>query len=304
MPEKNNEYPIIEMKFTSEEDLIYLVKQKLVQVEPDIKIIKEKKLSFEDEDNFYLLAHDKNSKFVLIAVKIYEDENWLYRIVDHFEWFQHYLQRWHDTLPKNERKELNLKDARIILIAPSFSDSLKKCVPYLSLSLNLYEYRYLKIGYQQQGLLLNPVKWKNVQTENPSELNINPPLKPILDNFLKKLSKLDSKIVLNYEKNHIDILFNDQSLGQVRFAKKFFWIDTGLGSWQSICVENEASSDIAWEKLKLIYLHLGGENEEGFEEDTALLPEHSLPEKTPNELTREEITELNKIDQDVRNILN
>ena len=43
MLEKNNEYPIIEMKFTSEEDLIYLVKQKLGQVEPDIKIIKEKK---------------------------------------------------------------------------------------------------------------------------------------------------------------------------------------------------------------------------------------------------------------------
>ncbi|MDD5773936.1 MAG: hypothetical protein PHX78_10775 [bacterium] len=303
MPEKNNEYPIIEMKFTSEEDLIYLVKQKLGQVEPDIKIIKEKKLSFEDEENFYLLAHDQNKKFVLIAVKIYEDENWLYRIVDHLEWFQHYLQRSHDTLPQNERIALNLKDARIILIAPSFSDPLKKCVPYLSIPLSLYEYRYLKVGYQQ-GLLLNPIKWKSMQIENVVELNINPPLKPILDNFINKLSKLDTKIILNYEKNHIDLTFNEQSLGQIRFAKKFFWIDTGLGSWQSICVENEASSHIAWEKIKLIYLHLGGENEELLEEDMESSSESCSPVKNPNGLTQEEIMELSKIDQDVRNILN
>ncbi|MFH1288107.1 MAG: hypothetical protein ABII25_05365 [bacterium] len=297
MPENDSEYPIIEMKFSSEEDLIYLVKQKLGQVEPDIKIIKEKKLSFEDEDNFYLLAHDQDNRFVLIAVKIFEDENWFYRIVDHLEWFQNYLQRWHDTLPKNDRRELNLKDARIILIAPSFSDSLKKCVPYLSVPIILYEYRYLKMGYQQ-GLLLNAVKCKSAQIKNAVELNLNPPLKPILDNFIKKLSELDSKIILNYEKNHIDLIFNDQSLGQVRFAKKFFWIDTGLGSWQSICVENEASSDIAWEKLKLIYLHLGGENEEGQNEEV------QEEEQVPNELTLEEITELSKIDQEVRNILN
>ena len=222
MLNKDTEYPILEMKFTSEEDLIYLVKQKLGQVEPDIKIIKEKKLSFEDEDNFYLLAHDQNNKFVLIAVRIYEDENWLYRLVDHLEWFQHYLQRWHDTLPQEERKPLNLKDARIILIAPSFSNPLKKCVPYLSIPINLYEYRYLKVGYQQ-GLLLNPIKLNNTQTENVVELNINPPLKPILDNFIKKLSKLDPNIILSYGKNHIDLTFNDQSLGQIRFAKKFFW---------------------------------------------------------------------------------
>lgn len=296
MLENSSEYPIIEMKFTSEYDLIYLVKQNLGQVEPDIKIIKEKKLSFEDEDNFYLLAHDQNNKFVLIAVKIFEDEDWLYRIVDHLEWFQHYLQKWHDTPPQNEHKELNLKDARIILIAPSFPDSLKKCVPYLSVPITLYEYRYLKMGYQQ-GLLLNPVKCKNAQIENAVGLNLNPPLKPILDNFVKKLSELDPKIVLNYERNHIDLIFNDQSLGQVRFAKKFFWIDTGLGSWQSICVENEESSRVAWEKLKLIYLHLGGENEEGLEQDEE-------EEKIPNELTLEEITELSKIDQEVRSILN
>lgn len=292
MLEGNSEYPIIEMKFTSESDLMYLVKQNLGQIEPDIKIIKEKKLSFEDQDNFYLLSHDQNNRFVLIAAKIFEDENWLYRIVDHLEWFQHYLERWHDTLPKDEHNGLSLKDPRIILIAPSFPDSLKKCVPYLSVPTTLYEYRYLKMGCQQ-GLLLNPVKCKNVQVENAVGLNLNPSLKPILDNFIKKLSELDPKITLNYGKNHIDLIFNDQSLGQVRFAKKFFWIDTGLGSWQSICVENEASSNIAWEKLKLIYLHLGGENEEELNE-----------EKIPSELTPEEITELSKIDQEVRSILN
>ena len=106
-----------------------------------------------------ILAVDSEGCLVVIELKVKKNDDMLFQAVDYCDWVQQNI----DSVSRMYRNihpkvEVNYKKPpRIMLIAPSFSSSLKRRAKYLDISIDLYIYRLIEIG-GKRGLLFEEVK--------------------------------------------------------------------------------------------------------------------------------------------------
>ncbi|MEM3579304.1 MAG: endonuclease NucS [Candidatus Bathyarchaeia archaeon] len=127
-----------------------------------------------DKTALDVLCHDSNGQLVIIQLNTQEDDAMLLQglqSLDYVDKFKSFLKATY-----NKHKIDDKEKPRLILIAPSFSDAVKRAVESMKgIRVDLYEWEYLKLG-DHKGLRLQPIfAWKH--SEKPKEKEEKPPEK-------------------------------------------------------------------------------------------------------------------------------
>ncbi|MEM2281418.1 MAG: endonuclease NucS [Candidatus Bathyarchaeia archaeon] len=108
-----------------------------------------------DKTTLDILCHDSNGQLVIIQLGIQEDDVMLIhglQSLDYVDKFKSFLKATY-----NKHKIDDKEKPRLILIAPSFSDAVKRAVESMKgIRVDLYEWEYLKLG-EHKGLRLQPI---------------------------------------------------------------------------------------------------------------------------------------------------
>ncbi|MEM0057396.1 MAG: endonuclease NucS [Candidatus Bathyarchaeia archaeon] len=120
-----------------------------------------------------ILCHDSNGQLVIIQLSVQEDDVMLLQglqSLDYVDKFKSFLKATY-----NKHKIDDKEKPRLILIAPSFSDAVKKAVESMKgIRVDLYEWEYLKLG-DHKGLRLQPIfAWKHAEKEEKPEKKHEP----------------------------------------------------------------------------------------------------------------------------------
>lgn len=157
-----------------------MVTKEMSQIEKDLTMICSN-VPINDRTTLDVLCHDNNGQLVIIQLSVKEDDIMLLQGIqslDYVDKFKSFLKATY-----NKHKIDDKETPRLILIAPSFSDALKRAVESMKgMRIDLYEWEYLKLG-DHKGLRLQPIfTWAphekpKESAEKPSEKKREP--KPV-----------------------------------------------------------------------------------------------------------------------------
>ena len=145
---------IEKIKIEGQEELQQLITKDLNIVEKDLTLICNN-VPINDKTTLDVLCHDNNGQLVIVQMSIAEDDIMLLhgiQSMDYIDKFKSFLKATY-----NKHKIDDKEKARLILIAPSFSDALRSAVESMKgMRVDLYEWEYLKLG-DHKGLRLQPI---------------------------------------------------------------------------------------------------------------------------------------------------
>lgn len=119
-----------------------------------------------DKTTLDVLCHDGNGQLVILQLNVEEDDSMLLQGLQSFDYVDKFKSFLKATY--NKHKIDDKEKPRLILIAPSFSDAVKRAVESMKgIRIDLYEWEYLKLG-DHKGLRLQPIfTWR--PAEKPKE---------------------------------------------------------------------------------------------------------------------------------------
>ncbi|MCL6577877.1 MAG: hypothetical protein K6T73_00630 [Candidatus Bathyarchaeota archaeon] len=164
---------IEKIRVDNPQELGQMVTKEMSQIEKDLTMICSN-VPINDRTTLDVLCHDSNGQLVIIQLSVNEDDIMLLQGIqslDYVDKFKSFLKATY-----NKHKIDDKERPRLILIAPSFSDALKRAVESMKgMRIDLYEWEYLKLG-DHKGLRLQPIfTW--APTEKPKEKEEKPPEK-------------------------------------------------------------------------------------------------------------------------------
>lgn len=141
------------------------------QVERDLTLICNN-VPINDRTTLDVLCHDGNGQLVIMQVSVNQDDIMLLQGIqslDYVDKFKSFLKATY-----NKHKIDDKEKPRLIMIAPNFSDAVRRAVESMKgIRIDLYEWEYLKLG-DHTGLRLQPVfAWST-------------PERPLEEKFLEK----------------------------------------------------------------------------------------------------------------------
>lgn len=149
----------------SRQELEQMIANEINQIEKGLTVICSN-VSINERTALDILCHDNNGQLVILQLDVKEDDIMLLhgiQSLDYVDKFKSFLKATY-----NKHKIDDKEKPRLILIAPSFSDAVRRAVEGMKgIRIDLYEWEYLKLG-DHKGLRLQPIfTWKPV--EKPKE---------------------------------------------------------------------------------------------------------------------------------------
>ena len=142
-----------------------MITKDISMVEKDLTVICSN-VPINDKTTLDILCHDTNGQLVIMQLNVNEDDIMLLQGIqslDYIDKFKSFLKATY-----NKHKIDDKERPRLILIAPSFSDALRRAVEGMKgIRIDLYEWEYLKLG-DHKGLRLQPI-FALKPTEKPRE---------------------------------------------------------------------------------------------------------------------------------------
>jgi hypothetical protein len=110
------------------------------------------------------LGVEEERRFVLLISSVVEDDSILLKALGQLNW----VVRHHSLLVRlfNKSGGEFSPSPRAILIAPSFSETLRETVPFIAFDIELYEYRAVELNHER-ALLLDPVLFSGRKMASP-----------------------------------------------------------------------------------------------------------------------------------------
>jgi hypothetical protein len=154
------------IRVENNQELEQMVTKEITQISHDLTIICSN-VSINDKTTLDILCHDTNGQLVIVQLSVSEDDLMLFhgmQSLDYVSRFKTFLKATYNKHRINDQEQ-----PRLILIAPSFSDTLRHTVESMKgIRIDLYEWEYLKLG-DHKGLRLQPIfTW--TPTEMPREV--------------------------------------------------------------------------------------------------------------------------------------
>ena len=151
-------------------ELEQMITKEMNQIEKGLTVICSH-VPINDKTTLDILCHDDEGQLVILQLNVNENDNMLLQGIqslDYVDKFKSFLK-----VTYNKHKINDKKPPRLILIAPSFSETLRHVVKHMQgIRIDLYEWEYLKIG-DHKGLRLQPIfTWK--PAEKPKEEIVKP----------------------------------------------------------------------------------------------------------------------------------
>jgi len=140
----------------SKHELEQMITKDIDQIEKGLTVVCSH-VPINDKTTLDILCHDNNGQLVILQVNVNEDDNMLLQGIQSIEYvdkFKSFLKATYDKYKINEKKK-----PRLILVAPSFSETVCHAVEYMQgVQIELYGWEYLK-----------PPPWKPLFTWKPTE---------------------------------------------------------------------------------------------------------------------------------------
>ncbi|MEM2994436.1 MAG: endonuclease NucS [Candidatus Bathyarchaeia archaeon] len=159
---------IEKIKVESHQELEQMLTNELNQIEKGLTVICSD-IQISDKTTLDILCHDNNGQLVIIQLDVEEDDIMLLRGIqslDYVDKFKSFLKATY-----NKHKINDAEKPRLILVAPSFSDAVRRAVESMKgIRIDLYEWEYLKLG-DHKGLRLQPIfTWEQVEKSKEEKL--------------------------------------------------------------------------------------------------------------------------------------
>jgi hypothetical protein len=156
---------IEKVKIESQQELEQMIAKEIGQIDKDLTMICNN-VPINDKATLDMLCHDNNGQLVIVQMNVNEDDIMLLhgiQSLDYIDKFKSFLKATYSKHKIDDKEK-----PRLILIAPSFSDAVRRAVESMKgIRVDLYEWEYLKLG-DHKGLRLQPIFAWN-PTEKPTE---------------------------------------------------------------------------------------------------------------------------------------
>lgn len=153
------------IKVENQQELEQMITNEIGQLEKDLTIICSH-VPINDNAMLDILCHDENGQLVIVHLNVQEDDIMLLhgiQSLDYVDKFKSFLKATYSKHKIDDHEK-----PRLIMIAPSFSDALRRAVESMKgIRVDLYEWEYLKLG-DHKGLRLQPI-FALSHTEKPRE---------------------------------------------------------------------------------------------------------------------------------------
>ncbi|MEM3463288.1 MAG: endonuclease NucS [Candidatus Bathyarchaeia archaeon] len=151
----------------SHHELEQMIANEINLIEKDLTVICSD-VPVGEKTTLDILCHDSNGQLVIVQLSVQEDDVMLLRGLQSFDFVDKFKAFLKATY--NKHKIDDKEKPRLILIAPSFSDAVKRAVESMKgIRIDLYEWEYLKLG-DHKGLRLQPIfAWKHVEKTKEKE---------------------------------------------------------------------------------------------------------------------------------------
>jgi hypothetical protein len=217
-----------------------------------------------------VLCVDKDGIFVIIELKITDDEGILLQALHYYDYVL--LNRAAIANQFASKVEINLREEpRIILIAPYFSERLKKACKYVSPMLQLLVFMHLKTSSGEKGLYFDQVMIDTEEGYSPPQpiekileylnsLELREVCKQIVKTISTEFQDLDEPLTSG--NTGIKIKYKNRKIAEIWVKRTFFWL--GYYGARSKWLRIESKSDWTKTKQNLIstidrrYRSLGG----------------------------------------------
>jgi hypothetical protein len=122
-------------------------------IEPNMKMLARQHPT--DSGPLDLLGMDEDSTLVVCELKATPDELHLDQGMRYYDWCRQNIAWFHKSFPEMEPE----KPPRLILIAPSFTGTVKRIAKYVQVELQLLEYQAIQDVSGERGLVLREVEF-------------------------------------------------------------------------------------------------------------------------------------------------
>ncbi len=145
---------IEKLKIENHQELEDMITKEMGQIEKDLTMICNH-IPINDKATLDVLCHDENGQLVIVQVNVDEDDTMLLhgiQSLDYVDKFKSFLKATY-----NKHKIDDKEKPRLIMVAPSFSDAVRRAVESMKgIRVDLYEFEYLKLG-DHKGLRLQSI---------------------------------------------------------------------------------------------------------------------------------------------------
>ena len=215
-----------------------------------------------------VLCVDNTGAFAVIELKVVEDDSMLLQALDYLDWVNEQIDRLAERYKENEAggKIDIAKEPRVILVAPRFSERLRRAVKYVTSPVDLFEYEFLKTSSGEKGIHLTAVRIGPVRSP-PSPTSIdehvdyitNEPIRDLCKDIIKRVRGLNqADIELKPTQYYLGFQYQGRNIATINTRRDFFWLSyPSKGEW--VVVEIRKSDDFTEEifgKLREVYLGL------------------------------------------------
>lgn len=208
-----------------------------------------------------LLCADKAGSPTVVELKIKEDDSMLVQALEYTDWINENIDRLAERYPG-----LAIEEARVVLIAPSFSERLRRGAKYVSPSLDLLEFEYLQSDKGEKGLRIRSVDVGPVKApvspntlEDHVEYIKNASMNALCKDIIKKIQSIDpGNIELNPTKFYLGLQCKNRNIAAIRTRRDYFYVDYyDNDEWYSLEIRKpEDFTDEVFAKIKARYSQL------------------------------------------------
>jgi len=228
-----------------------------------------------------VLCVDQEGIFVVMELKNKEDDTMLMQALEYLDYVNEHKDRlasFYARHLRHEKKEVEIDKAsppRIMLVAPSFSDMLKKCVKYVDedYPVSLKQFKYLrskKTGEIAPFFFEVPVEERPYFEEpKTSDDHVNkiadPKLRELCHEVIERVRSFGPGVEFRPVQNWLGFFYGGRRFGilETRKSKFHLYVTTaGAKTWDeflTVTVENRENLTPEFlEKMKQRYLEVGG----------------------------------------------
>jgi hypothetical protein len=195
-----------------------------------------------------ILAMDMVGRIVIVEVGKGEEEELLFRAIDHFDWA---LANMRDLEEKYKIEDIDPTLApRIVILAPSYSEKFIKRASYLNPTfIDIYEYQLqeslgIKRVYFRPLSFINRKKWvldiRTKSVEDHIEYLQDEELRGLLKELILEIQSWRSDYLIDTSKGYVGFRDKkDQLVLGIYVLKNGFWINLNRRRWEGKFIKNK-----------------------------------------------------------------
>lgn len=220
----------------AEQELEDLVCAAPEQVRPGLKIISRQHPT--NSGPLDVLAVDENGVLVIIELKVQPVDSHLDQALRYYDWARQNIA-WIDRQFSQKYKIVSENPPRLVLVAPSFTDTVRRIAKYVQVDLQLMEFQAFQDQKGEKGILCREIDFGQ-PAEPPPVRTIESKLKYFVDTevrelFLQVLSELKQRNIEVRPINNewMSVWYKGKRMMYMGAKQRFFAveIETVDGDW-------------------------------------------------------------------------